>query len=112
MLFDARAALAEILAQGAATPATPATDGPNVASVASVAVPQCKTVEGAHPSVPTPPHHGFPYGLGCGGRPHTWAGKVVSLEEWRRLTDWERHGSTGKVWNGRTRQWEPSTGGW
>jgi len=50
----------------------------------------------------------FPYGLGINGTPRTWAGRVVALDEWRRITDWERHGSTGKVWNGLTRQWEPA----
>lgn len=54
--------------------------------------------------VPRP--EAFPYGTAPGGRPVTWTGKVVSLDEWRHLSEWERHGSTGKVWNGLTRQWE------
>ena len=36
----------------------------------------------------------------------TWTGKVVSLDDWRQMTDWDQHGSTGKLWNGITRQWE------
>lgn len=44
------------------------------------------------------------------GRPRTWTGRVVSLDEWRRLSAWDRHGSTGKLWNGITRQWEPDGG--
>lgn len=47
-----------------------------------------------------------PNNVGAGGRPVTWTGKVVSLDEWRRLTDWERHGPNGRLWNGETRQWE------
>ncbi len=47
--------------------------------------------------------------VGVGGRPVTWTGKVVSLEEWRRLSEWERHGSNDRVWNGLTQQWEAAT---
>lgn len=53
----------------------------------------------------------FRHGRSVAGIPVTWTGKVVSLDEWRRLSEWERHGSTGKVWNGLTRQWEPMGGG-
>ena len=63
------------------------------------------------PSAPEPiphPPEVFPYGLGINGTPRTWTGRVVALDEWRRLTDWERHGNTGKLWNGLTRQWEPA----
>jgi len=47
-----------------------------------------------------------PYGQTIGVRQLTWTGKVVSLADWRELSDWERHGSTGKMWNGITKQWE------
>lgn len=50
----------------------------------------------------------FPHGQAVCGRPKTWTGKVVSLDEWRLLSEWEKHGSTGKVWNGLTRKWEPA----
>ena len=55
--------------------------------------------------IPYPPEM-FPYGLGINGTPRTWTGRVVALDEWRRLTAWERHGITGKLWNGLTGQWE------
>ena len=48
-----------------------------------------------------------PYGRAVGGGQLTWTGKVVSLDAWRALSEWERHGSTGKMWNGLTQQWEP-----
>ena len=48
----------------------------------------------------------YPHGQSCGGRPKTWTGKVISMDEGRHLSDWDRHGSTGKSWNGQTRQWE------
>jgi len=46
------------------------------------------------------------YGRTAGGRYLTWTGKVVDLEELRKLTDWELHGATGRMWSGQTRQWE------
>ena len=55
----------------------------------------------------------LPVSAGCrerksiGDRPITWTGKVVSLEEWRRLSEWERQGPNGRVWNGLARQWKP-----
>lgn len=55
---------------------------------------------------PTDP--AFPYGFAPNGNPRTWTGRVVSLDDWRRLSAWERHGSTGQHWNGITRQWEPA----
>lgn len=112
MLFDARAALAEILADGAATPATPAANGPNVAIAASVAAPRPETAKDETPNPAAPSQDDAPpYGAGIAGGVRTWTGRVVSLEAWRALSDWERHGSTGKVWSGLTHQWEPSKGG-
>lgn len=55
----------------------------------------------AAPDVP------FRHGKSFTGNPRTWTGKVVSLDAWRNLNEWERHGSTGKMWNGLTQQWEP-----
>ena len=40
------------------------------------------------------------------GRVLTWTGRVVSLDEWRRLSTWDRHGPDGRHWNGQTRKWE------
>ncbi len=51
----------------------------------------------------------YPHGQTVAGNPRTWTGKVVSLADRRDLSDWERHGSTGKQWNGQTRQWEAKT---
>jgi len=116
--FDTRAALEKIRKQRG-TPATSATSatqegksGPHVAYVADVAAPlgQKPKNEGERilpvSEAPHPPEH--PNKVGVGGRPVTWTGKVVSLDEWRRLTEWERHGPDGKVWNGKTQQWEKS----
>ncbi|WP_171130307.1 MULTISPECIES: hypothetical protein [unclassified Ruegeria] len=54
-----------------------------------------------------PPNQGpVPNKAGVGGRPVTWTGKVVNLDEWRNMTDWERYGPRGKHWNGKTQKWE------
>ena len=52
----------------------------------------------------------FPHGLSVGGSPLTWTGRVVSLDTWRRLSEWERHGPNGRLWNGITGQWEDGGG--
>jgi hypothetical protein len=54
----------------------------------------------------------FPYGTACnmGDAPRTWTGRIVSLDEWRRLTEWEKHGPNGRHWNGITKQWEQTEG--
>lgn len=48
----------------------------------------------------------FPYGASPGGRPLTVTGRVVSLDAWRSLTDWEKHGARGRMWNGKAQRWE------
>ncbi len=55
---------------------------------------------------PEKPRDDCRHGYTVGGRPKTWSGKVVSLADWRALSEWEKHGPDGRVWNGRTRQWE------
>ncbi len=98
MWFDATRALAEMRAATPATSATTATMPPKVAVVAVVAAPHPRKTETVGPD--------FRHGSFMGD-PKTWTGRVVSLAEWRDLTAWDRHGSTGKVWNGLTRAWEP-----
>lgn len=48
------------------------------------------------------PSHGFSYS----GRRLTWTGRIVPIEDWRNLTDWERDGPNGRLWNGMTNKWE------
>ena len=48
----------------------------------------------------------FPNGTSIGGRPLTWTGRVVSLDDRRRLSDWGRDGPQGKHWSGANRTWE------
>ncbi len=106
MWFDASAALADLRGgqetdvQPLATIATPATKAqrtaPNVAKVASVATPpveKCKTDM-------------FRHGVSLAGHPLTWTGRIVSLDDWRRLTAWEKHGPDGRHWCGIAREWK------
>jgi hypothetical protein len=48
----------------------------------------------------------YPRGRTFDGTPKTWTGKIVSLDQWRRLSEWEKHGLNGKHWNGETQSWE------
>jgi len=45
------------------------------------------------------------------GRVRTWTGLVVSIEAWRHLSAWDRHGPNGRHWDGRTASWEWPEGG-
>lgn len=137
MLFDVRAALAEVLqhAPPVATPATPATNraGPGPVSQLS-RVSQGHPVEkeadpfpndgkestfrpsAPHPEIaltsPDPTGAArFPYGFAPNGNPRTWTGRIVSLDDWRSLSEWDRHGSTGKLWNALSGRWEAAPKG-
>ena len=49
--------------------------------------------------VEVPPVENFPHGLSAGGRLRTCTGRIVSLDEWRALSELERHGSDERHWN-------------
>jgi len=57
-------------------------------------------------SAPKPSAETFRHGVSVSGKPKTWTGRVVSLDDWRRLTEWEKNGPNGRHWNGITKQWE------
>ena len=121
MLFDAQAALAEILSDPpmAAIPAISEIRSGRVAEIAEIAPLPAQTLDGAEvltfskkPSAPNGSRQAelFPHGqCPLTGRPRTWTGRIVNLADWRELSDWDRNGSTGKIWNGLTRQWEQSS---
>lgn len=126
MWFDAQKVLAEI--EGGDVPLStapvsrlsqvsqrscPKAESPphNVAGVANVATPLAQNRKSESPvrgDMQTPKI--FPHGLSCAGRPLTWTGRIVSLDEWRRLTAWERDGPRGRIWNGITKQWQRKEG--
>lgn len=100
MFFNPKAALAEIEKQGA-TPATSATSATlcikspqKVADVADVA--------GGDRHFPkTDMRHGF----AANGDPKTWTGKIIPLDAWPNLTEWDRHGPNGRLYCGVCQQW-------
>lgn len=60
----------------------------------------------ATPAQRTTPPSAFPHGKAINGTPRTWTGRIVALDEWRRLTEWERHGPNGRHWCGISKQWK------
>lgn len=113
MWFDPHARLAEIKAQAPALGDVSQVSQVSHAPIARNPAPCVATVAVvATPLQPDPAREApaaFPYGTACnmGDAPRTWTGRIVSQEEWRRLTEWEKHGPNGRHWNGITRQWEP-----
>lgn len=59
---------------------------------------------------PDPARDTFKHGRSITGDPRTWTGRIVSLAEWRRLSDWDRDGPNGRHFYGDTRRWEPPRG--
>jgi hypothetical protein len=56
---------------------------------------------------PLPPEIGeLRHGFAVNGHPKTWTGKIVSLDAWRQLDAWERHGPNGRMWCGVCRDWQ------
>lgn len=53
----------------------------------------------------------FRHGGSATGSPITWTGRVVSLDAWRKLSAWDRHGPDGRHWDGKSQQWERPGGG-
>ena len=101
MWFDPHTRLAEIKAQapalGDVSQVSQVSEAPlarnpapRVASVAVVATP-------LQPEPSRAARDAFPYGTACnmGEDPRTWTGRIVSRDEWRRLTEWESTGRTG-----------------
>lgn len=62
---------------------------------------------GGAPLAPPPQPHPdlFRHGRSVAGHPLTWTGRVVSLDAWRHLSDWDRHGPDGRMWCGIRRNW-------
>lgn len=113
MWFDAQKALAEIerghmpLSSVPLPAAQSRAIRPGVAVVANVATRSVHKPQKERPvRRDTPTGATFPHGLSCAGHPLTWTGRIVSLNDWWRLTKWERHGSHGLLWNGITQRWE------
>lgn len=59
----------------------------------------------ARPQAPPSKGGDYRHGQAVNGNPKTWTGKVVSLADWRGLSEWEKHGPDGRVWCGKAWQW-------
>ena len=105
MWFDANAALDE-LNGGRATVSDPKAvlcmhERPTDRDAESHVAPVARVAR-----FPAPESEPSPNGMTPGGRAKTWTGRVVSLEDWRNLSEWERNGSRGRLWNGISKKWE------
>jgi len=117
MLFDVKAARARIDARGLSPADLP--QSPPISGLAELAGGNAETEKMAAPAqiqkpTPQPPQkpsaETYPHGLSVTGQPLTWTGRIVSLDDWRRLTEWEKNGQNGRLWSGITKQWEQSKG--
>lgn len=55
----------------------------------------------------------FAHGFACDrfeDHPRTWTGRVVSLDQWRRMSEWERHGPNGRIFCGLCWGWHERGG--
>ncbi len=50
--------------------------------------------------------YAFRHGRSVAGSLRTWTGRVVSLDEWRSMSAWDRHGPDGRVFCGIAREWK------
>lgn len=66
----------------------------------------CQVLSGCQVGSATAARDDWKHGVAINGYPRTWTGKVVSLDAWRELSEWERHGPNGRVWNGISKSWE------
>jgi len=103
MWFDAQAALAKMGGDDA-PPARYNPPKPHVAAVAGIAEIAGCTVQKPE-KTPSAVRPASPHGASIGGRPLTYTGRVVSLDAWRSLSGWEKHGPRGRLWDGRSKQW-------
>ena len=110
MWFDTRAKMAEIATQAPA--ARPVSQVSQVSQPPEAQKPAFRVATVATPSrskpEPTRPNTAdFPYGTACGLglMPKTWTGRVVSLADWRNLSEWDRHGPNGRIWCGLCQGW-------
>ena len=130
MWFNPHAKLVEIAGHSPATSATIATEVPALRAVSRLSQksqpfysqnPACRVAEVAGVAPPLPEAASgalygreaetrFPHAYSALGGPVSWTGRVVSLADWRNLTEWERHGPDGRHWNGITKQWEQPRG--
>lgn len=113
MWLDVRAKLAEIEGNFLTTSATQAPPAVAVSQLSQVS--QAPSTANAKPSVVSPQPSDsdaqdiLRHGASVTGSPRTWTGRIVSLDAWRALTEWEKHGPNGQHWCGLCRGWHYPT---
>lgn len=106
MWFDVNAARADIEATPPATIERPAMDVPRASAVSRMSRKSQPPEAGNRPHVAEVADVATPDASpSASGEPRTWTGRVVSLAEWRRMSEWERHGPNGRLWCGICRAW-------
>lgn len=66
----------------------PTAERPRLAAEATSILPAFPDIS-VREEVPDPDF--FPHGISIREWPPTWTGRIVSLDEWRRLSDWRRN---------------------
>ena len=99
MWFDVNAARADIEAKPPAAIERPATHVPTTSGIAKLSRMSRKSQP---PEAGNRPLDASP---SASDEPRTWTGRVVSLADWRRMSEWERHGPNGRLWCGICRAW-------
>jgi hypothetical protein len=61
--------------------------------------------EGVSADAATSPRVARPPASPSASEQRTWTGRIVSLAEWRRMTEWERAGPNGRLWCGLCQSW-------
>lgn len=107
MLFDVQAALAEILGDAHAVQ-----PGPVSRTAKPAEAPPAKVLPFVPPQEPPEPSRQdgetFRHGPSPDGRPRTWTGRFVRLDQWHTLSEWDRHGPDGRLFCGICRAWVKS----
>ena len=113
MFFDAKAARARIEARGATPADLPSATA--ISGLAGLAGGMAETEKTPAPCeapkyAPQPPQkpsaETFSHGLSVTGQPKTWTGRIVTFADWPTLSEWEKHGPNGRLWNGKTQRWD------
>lgn len=120
MWFDVNAAKARIEAEFAEQPKTGSEPAPHairaihaipeaetgrqIAQIARIARPPASGPKNDDQPAPSVSRQDDPP-LNADGYARTWTGRVVSLANWRALSDWDRHGPNGRLHCGICRQW-------
>ncbi|WP_234853625.1 hypothetical protein [Paracoccus everestensis] len=109
MLFDVKAALAEILDVGVAIPAIFAISQEEPPAKSQ----ESRQLQPSRVDLPAQADDNAsdpPALVSADGYCRTWSGRIVRLDEWRRLSEWDRHGPDGRMFCGICNEWAEPKG--